>query len=303
MSHKNLMLFSFLLAGALLLGACSSTASEETVPPTEEVVAPTEVINPTAETLSGTLQLAGSTTVQPLAESLAEAFMEANPEVIIEIQGGGTSVGVTSAGEGTVDIGTASREIKDSEMETYPNLHIYTIAYDGIAVVVNPALDIPSLSLEQVRDIFSGKITNFTEVGGPDAKIVVVSREEGSGTRTAFEELVMNYKDEKGESVETPIVEDALLQQSNGQVSTVISTTPNTIGYLSFGYLSDAVKSVAIDNVAPTVENVKNGSYSIYRPLNLLTNGEAQGLAKAFIDFILSDAGQKIVVEDYITAK
>ncbi len=303
MSHKNLMLFSFLLAGALLLGACSSTASETTVPTTEEVVAPTEVINPTAETLSGTLQLAGSTTVQPLAESLAEAFMEINPDVVIEIQGGGTSVGVTSAGEGTVDIGMASREIKDSEMETFPNLNVYTIAYDGIAVVVNPGLNIPTLSLEQVRNIFSGAIANFSEVDGPNAEIVAVSREEGSGTRAAFEELVMNYKDEKGETVETPIVENALLQQSNGQVSTVISTTPNTIGYLSFGYLSDAVKSVSINNVAPTVENVKNGSYSTFRPLNLLTNGEAQGLAKAFIDFILSDAGQKIVAEDYITAK
>jgi len=303
MFRKYLGLLSFILVGALLLGACSTAATEEVVPTAEEAAATAEEAAPTAEPLSGTLQLAGSTTVQPLAEVLAESFMEANPDVVIEIQGGGTSVGITSAGDETVDIGTASRDLKSSELETYPNLKVYKIAYDGIAIVVNPGLDIPTLSIEQVRGIFSGEITNFSEVGGPDAPIVVVSREEGSGTRTAFQDLVMNYKDANGETVETPIVESALLQQSNGQVSTVISSTPNTIGYLSFGYLSDAIKSVAIDTVAPTVENVKNGTYSIFRPLNLLTNGDAQDLAKAFIDFILSDAGQEIVAQDYITVK
>ncbi|HOJ01111.1 MAG TPA: phosphate ABC transporter substrate-binding protein [Anaerolineaceae bacterium] len=301
MSRKFFVLLSTMLVSALILGACSTAA--EAAPTAEEVTAPAEETAPTAEPLSGTLQIAGSTTVQPLAEVLAETFMEANPDVVIEIQGGGSSVGVTSAGDGTVAIGSVSREIKSSELETYPDLAIYTIAYDGIAVIVNPELDIPSLSVEQVRGIFSGEITNFSEVGGPDAEIVVVSREEGSGTRAAFEELVMVYKDENGETVETSIVENALLQQSNGQISTVVSTTPNTIGYLSFGYLSDAVKGIAIDNVDPTVENVKNGTYSIYRPLSLLTKGEAQGLAKAFIDFILSDAGQEIVAEDYITVQ
>ncbi|NMB61878.1 MAG: phosphate ABC transporter substrate-binding protein [Chloroflexi bacterium] len=303
MSRKYFGLLSVMLVSALLLGACS-TAAAEPAAPTAAVAAPAEeVIAPEAEALSGQLQIAGSTTVQPLAETLAEAFMEGNPDVIIEIQGGGSSVGVTSAGEGTVNIGAASREIKSSEMETFPNLNIYTIAYDGIAIIINPELDIPTLSLEQVRGIFSGTITNFSEVSGPDAAIVVVSREEGSGTRAAFEELVMTYKDANGESVTDPITESAILQQSNGQVSTVVSTTPNTIAYLSFGYLSDAVKGVAIDNVAPTVENVKNGSYGIFRPLNLLTNGPADGLAKAFIDYILSDAGQEFVAEDYITVK
>ena len=302
MSRKYFGLLSMMLVSALLLGACSTAAVEEAAPVAEEA-APVEEAVVEEEALSGQLQLAGSTTVQPLAEVLAESFMEANPDVVIEIQGGGSSVGVTSAGDGTVAIGSASRAIKDSEMETYPDLNVYTIAYDGIAVIVNPELDIPTLSVEQVRAIFSGSIANFSEVGGPDAEIVVVSREEGSGTRAAFEELVLTYKNANGESVTDPITENALLQQSNGQISTVVSTTPNTIGYLSFGYLSDAVKGVAIDTIAPTVENVKNGTYSIFRPLNLLTNGEAQGLAKAFIDFILSDAGQEIVAEDYITVK
>ena len=247
--------------------------------------------------------MAGSTTVQPLAEKLAESFMGMNPDLVIEIQGGGSSVGVTSAGEGTVDIGNASREIKDSEFEQFPDLQVFTIAYDGIAVVTNPDITLPTLSAEQIRGIFSGTITNFSEVGGPDAEITVVSREEGSGTRAAFEELVMDYKDASGETVSELITENAILQQSNGQVRTTVATTPNTIAYLSFGFLDDSINAVPVDDVEPTVENVKNGSYPIFRPLNMLTNGAPNELSQAFLDYILSDAGQQIVSEDYITVK
>jgi phosphate transport system substrate-binding protein len=224
--------------------------------------------------------------------------MAENADVTIEVQGGGSSVGVTSAGEGTVDIGDASRNVKDSEFEAFPELQVFTIAYDGIAIVTNPDLELPTLSIEQVQKIFSGEITNYSEVGGPDAEIIVVSREEGSGTRAAFEELVMEANDS-----EAVITENALLQQSNGQVRTTVSTTPDSIAFLSFGFLDESVNAVAIDEVAPTVENVKNGSYSIFRPLNMLTNGAPSELAQAFLDFILSDMGQEIVAEDYITVK
>jgi phosphate transport system substrate-binding protein len=250
--------------------------------------------------LTGQLQLAGSTTVQPLAESLAEAFMSRHPGLKIEVQGGGSSVGVTSAGEATVDIGNASREIKSSELEQFPNLQIFTIARDGIAIVTHPGTEIPSLSIEQVRNIIAGEITNFSEVGGPDAEIIVVSREEGSGTRAAFEELVMEYKDEAGESQAKVITDKALLQQSNGQVRTTVSTTPNSIGYLSFGFLDESTRPVPIDGVEASVDNVLNGSYAISRPLNMLTNGEPGPLAQAFLDFILGAEGQAIVAEDYV---
>jgi phosphate transport system substrate-binding protein len=253
--------------------------------------------------MSGQIQIAGSTTVQPLAEVLAESFMGMNPDLVIEIQGGGSSVGVTSAGEGTVDIGNASRNVKDSEFEKFPDIVVHTIAYDGIAVVTDPGTELPSLSEEQVRAIFGGEITNFSEVGGPDAPITVVSREEGSGTRAAFEELVMEYKDDAGEKQMVPITENALLQQSNGQVRTTVASTPNTIGYLSFGFLDDSTRGVPIDDVAPSVANVKSGSYPIFRPLNMLTNGAPNDLAQAFLDYILSDVGQDIVAEDYITVK
>ena len=152
--------------------------------------------------------------------------MAVNPEVSIDIQGGGTSVGVTSAGDGTVDIGNASRAVKDSEMEQYPNLQVFTIAYDGIAVIVNPDVELTGLTKDQVQAIFAGEVTNFSEVGGPDAPITVVSREEGSGTRGAFEELVLEYKDANGEKQIKPIVDSALLQQSNGQLLTQLKKAP-----------------------------------------------------------------------------
>ena len=286
---RRIFLFSLVIA-TLLLSACGPTA--------EPTAVPTQPPAPSQAGLSGQLQLAGSTTVQPLAEKLAEAFMAMNPDLVIEIQGGGSSVGVTSAGEGTVDIGNASRAVKDSEMEEFPNLQVFTIAYDGIAVVTHPDTQLATLSVEQVRDIFAGEITNFSEVGGPDAPIAVVSREEGSGTRAAFEELVM----EDGEE-EKVITEKALLQQSNGQVRTTVATTPNSIGYLSFGFLDESTRGVPIDGVEPSVANVKNGSYPIFRPLNMLTNGPPNELAQALLDFILSGEGQAIVAEDYITVE
>ena len=287
-----------LLIAALLLSACGAEPTQAPAPtaaPAQATAtsAPAQSTEPPAE--AGKLSLAGSTTVQPLAEVLAEAYMGMHSDVTIEIQGGGSSVGVTSAGEGTVDIGNASRAIKDSEFEQFPDLQVFTIAYDGIAIVTNPDMDLPSLSIEQVRGIFSGEITNYSEVGGPDETIIVVSREEGSGTRAAFEELVM------GE--EAIITEKALLQQSNGQVRTTVSTTPFSIGYLSFGFLDPSVNPVAIDGVDPTVANVKNGSYPIFRPLNMLTNGAPGELAQQFLDFVLGAAGQEIVAEDYITVQ
>jgi phosphate transport system substrate-binding protein len=306
-------LFFTLTVAVLLLSACDTTPAPSRVPadpatqaPAMEpanATAPEATQAPASSGLSGQLQLAGSTTVQPLAEKLAEAFMKLNPDLTIEVQGGGSSVGVTSAGEGTVDIGMASREIKSSETDQFPNLQIFTIAFDGIAIVTNPGVELSSLTIEQVRSIFSGEITNFSEVGGPDAPITVVSREEGSGTRAAFEELVMAYKDAAGESQTKPIFEKALLQQSNGQVRTTVAATPNSIGYLSFGFLDDSTRPVPVEGADPTVANVKNGSFPIVRPLNLLTNGAPNKQAQAFLDYVLSDAGQTIVGEEYITVQ
>ncbi len=296
MRKKYFVGLILVLISAVLFSACQPDLSVETEEPalTEDAESSEE----TSNGLAGQIQIAGSTTVQPLAEALAEAFTTMNSDVTIEVQGGGSSVGVTSVGEGTVDIGNASRNVKGSEFEEFPEIMVHTIAYDGIAIVSNPGLALPSLSIDQVKAIFAGEITNYSEVGGPDAVVVVVSREEGSGTRAAFEELIMESGD-----TEAVITEDALLQQSNGQVRTTVAETPDTIAYLSFGFLDESVNAVAIDDVEPTVANVKSGSYSIFRPLNMLTNGEPNDLAKAFFDFILSEMGQNIVAKDYITVK
>ncbi len=241
------------------------------------------------------INIVGSTTVQPLAEKLAQVYTQDYPDVKIDVAGGGSSAGVKAAGEGTADIGNASREVKDSELETYPDLQVFVIARDGIAMVTHPDVPVDGLTRAQVREIYAGAIKNWSEVGGEDVPITVVSREEGSGTRGAFEEMVMG---------EATITGDAIFQDSNGKVRTSVSSTPNAIGFLSFGYLDDSVKALAVDGVEPTETNAATGTYPVVRPLNMITNGEPQGAVKAFVDFVLSAEGQKIVVEEgYIAVK
>ena len=246
---------------------------------------------PTGEgELTGEISIAGSTTVQPLAERLAAEFTAIHPRVRITVQGGGSSTGIKSAGQGTVNIGTASREVKDEEMANFPNLKVFPIARDAIAIVTHPDIPLDGITLEQARGIFAGKINNWKEVGGPDAYVIVVAREEGSGTRAAFEEIVMRE--------EALITATAIFQPSNGAIRTTVSTTPHSIGFLSFGYLSQSVKPLAINGVALTKENASNGAYPIVRSLNMLTNGEPKGLVKLFLDYVLSPEGQAVVEEE-----
>lgn len=234
--------------------------------------------------------MVGSSTIQPLAEKLAEGYMAENSSVRVDVQGGGSSVGVKAAGGQTADIGMASRDVKESEFSEFPNIVVTVIARDGIAIIANENVGVSDLSLEQIQKIFSGQIKNWSELGGADAHIIVVSREEGSGTRTAFEEMVL------GEDL--LMTDTAILQPSNGSVRTTVSTTPDAIGYLSFGYLDESVKAISVDGVAPTEANASNGTYPVVRPLNIITYGEPSGDLKLFIDYILSDSGQAIVGDE-----
>lgn len=242
------------------------------------------------------ITVAGSTTVQPLAERLAEAYEDIVPGVAITISGGGSSVGVTSAGNGTTDIGTASREVTSAEMERFPDLAVHVIASDGIAIITHPEVGVTNLSKAQVKDIFAGDIVSWSEVGGPDERIVVVSREEGSGTRAAFEELVLANA--------AMITGMAILQPSNGAVMTTVSTTPNSIAYVSFGYLNESVTAVSVNGVAPTVDNAVAGRYPVVRPLCMLTDGQPGAAVQGWLDFIMGAEGQAIVVEEgYLPAR
>lgn len=267
-----------------LLLALAAACGEQPEPAAEEAGADSTVA------LSGEISVVGSTTVQPLAEVLGEAFEALNPEITIIVSGGGSSVGVKSAGDGSAQIGMASRHIKSSEYDEFPGIVVHTIANDGIAIVVEPGVTVDVLTMDQCRDIFSGAVTNWNQVGGPDMPIIVVSREEGSGTRGAFEELVL------GE--EALMAESAILQPSNGAVRTTCSTTPGAVAYLSFGYLDPSVNTIAIDGADPTPENVANGSYPVSRPLNMITSGEPQGAVAAWLSFITSEDGQAIVVAE-----
>ncbi|MCL6478358.1 MAG: phosphate ABC transporter substrate-binding protein [Peptococcaceae bacterium] len=239
-----------------------------------------------------TVTIAGSTSVQPLSDELAKAYSQKNPHVTINVQGGGSSQGIKAAADGIAQIGASSRGLKESEKGKVKEI---LIAIDGIAIVVNPGnVQVANLSMDQVRDIFSGKITNWKDVGGNDAAISVVTREAGSGTRGAFEEIVMH---------DAKITDRAITQASNGAVRTTVAGDQNAIGYLSLGYLSTEVKGIKVDNVDPTVENIKNGTYKVKRPFLYLTSGEPAGEVKAYIDFVLSPEGQQIVSKHYIPVK
>jgi phosphate transport system substrate-binding protein len=241
--------------------------------------------------LKGTINIAGSTSVQPLAEELAQAFMAKNKRVKIFVQGGGSSAGIKSALTGTADIGTSSRELKPEEQ----GLHETVIAKDGIAIVVNKANPVTNLSIQQLQKIYTGEYQNWKQVGGPAMKIVVVNREAGSGTRGAFEEIVLN---------KLTNTSNCLVQASTGAVQQTVAITKEGIGYISLGsYNSKAVKALNIENIACTDANILAKKYKIQRPFLMLTKTAPTGATKAFIDWILSAAGQKIVAKEYITVK
>ncbi|WP_424244214.1 phosphate transport system substrate-binding protein [Elusimicrobium posterum] len=238
------------------------------------------------------ITLEGSTTVLPLAQKAAEVYMDANPKADISIRGGGSGVGINSLIVGTVDIANSSREIKSAEIEKAKEKNIYPqeniVAMDAIALVINPSNKVSNLTKQQVKDIFTGKIKNWKEVGGDNKKIVVVSRDSASGTFEAFNELALDKE---------KVRKDALMQASNQGVAAIISTTPGAIGYVGLGYITSKTKALSIDSVQPSVETVLAGKYAYSRPLYMYTNGSPKGETKALLDFINSAGGQKIAKE------
>jgi phosphate transport system substrate-binding protein len=236
----------------------------------------------------------GSDTMKPLAEFEAEKFMEKNPGKSVIVRGGGSSVGIEALINGTVDIADASREMTDNEIEVAQKNGInpvqHTVAYDGITVIVNPANPISTLTFDQLRGIYNGSISNWKDVGGQDNPIIVNCRNSDSGTYKDFQTLVMhgdNYRP------------DALTQADTGSIVINVSQNSGAIGYIGFSYLdSSSTKALSLDKgsgpVFPTSETIRSGVYPLSRALNMYTNGEATGLTKEFIDFVLSDQGQNI---------
>ncbi|HOL21610.1 MAG TPA: phosphate ABC transporter substrate-binding protein [bacterium] len=236
--------------------------------------------------------MAGSTTVLPVAQKTAEVLMSKHPDVKISVRGGGSGVGITALIEKNCDIANSSRPIKDKEIQTAAgkgvNPKANVIGLDGIAVILHPSNPVSGLTAQQIIGIYTGKINNWSEVGGSNLKIVVVSRDSASGTFEAFNELAL-----KGGKVRP----DALMQASNQAVATTVAQTPGAIGYVGMGYISDKVKVVAVDNAVPSKETVLSKKYKYARPLFMYTDGEPKGIVKEYLDFVISKEGQKLVEE------
>ncbi len=233
------------------------------------------------------LIVTGSTTLLPIAEVSGEMFSQRNEDVKVLVSGLGSSAGIESVAKGSSDIGTSSRDLKDEEASL--DLYDTPVAYDAIAVIVNPDNGVDELTSEEVRLIFNGTYENWAELGGDDMRIGLVNRDEASGTREAFYKIVM---------LETPFDRKAAVLPGTGQVRSVVAEAPGAIGYISLGFVNDEVKMIAVDGVLPSEETVVSGTYPIQRTLHFFTVGEPAGDAARFIEFVLSDEVQLGLVRE-----
>ena len=286
-SHAFVMLgLAVLLIASIVVAGCTDSGSKTP-----------------AATSKQTIKISGSTTVLPIVQKAADQYMTTHPEADIQISGGGSGVGIQSIGSKTVDIGMSSREVTKDELAKYPSFVVTSVAQDGIAIIVNPSNGIQNITLDQIRDIYLGKVVTWNQITGDNVpgtsnQIVIVGRDSASGTRTYFDEAVLQKATPTNRMLE---------KNSNGAVLQTIAQTPGAIGYVSIGFVSKDVKAVPIwynaqKVVAPTIDNVKAKSYPVSRDLYVITNGQPSGLTGDFIKYILSPEGQKIVADEgYVT--
>lgn len=275
-------------SGAAATTAATATTAEQTTEAKAEETtkeAATEAKSADAD-LSGSISMVGSTSMEKFANALSEAFMEKYPKVTVTAEFVGSGAGIEAVSNGTADIGNSSRNLKDEEKAKGVAENI--VAIDGIAVVVDPANTVEDLTKDQLTSIYDGTVTNWKDVGGNDAPIVVVGRESGSGTRTAFEEL-LELEDKCKYANEL---------DSTGAVMAKVASTPGAVGYVSLDVLDDTVKAVKLEGAEPTEENIKAGTYFLSRPFVMATKGEISeqnDLVKALFDFIYSEEGAELV--------
>lgn len=266
--------------------------------------APPSATTSEAGKAEGTLTIKGSDTMLQLGQALAEKFMEENPNVTITVTGGGSGTGIAALINGTCDIAQASRRIKDEESRLAQKKGFkpkeIQIASDGLSVVVNNDNPVDELTIDQIADIFTGKTTNWSQVGGDDVPIVVLSRDTASGTHVYFKEHVLNKGNKQGKAEYTP---SALMLPSNDQIHNEVAKNPKAIGYIGLGYVDEDVKPLKVAAkegehfVAPSQEAIVSGDYPIARPLLFYTRGEPEGLTKTYINWVLGTEGQKVVQE------
>jgi phosphate transport system substrate-binding protein len=231
------------------------------------------------------LVVAGSTSIQPFADHWAEVYMKENPGRVVNVQGGGSSAGIQAAREGAADIGMSSRELKPEEHDLLEVI----VAWDGLAIIVHPQNGIAGLSLEQVQGVFSGDIDDWSALGAPEHAITVVTREEGSGTRGTFQEMLMK---------KSRITRRAIVQDSNGTVREIVANDRHSIGYISLGLVNENVKALRFEGVEPSYENIEQKKYLLIRPFLFLTKGPPNKTALDFINFVLSRKTQELIRHD-----
>ena len=244
-----------------------------------------------AEAKSG-IVIDGSTTVGPLAKSFA-AYFTKKYKVQVTVSESGSGNGAKSLINKTCDIADMSRSMKPEEIAAARSKGVNPVAnivaLDGMAIVVHPSNPVRGLTKVQIAGIYSGKITSWRQVGGPNAPIVVIQRESNSGTQESFKELVVGTG--------TPIVRTAETQASNGAVKSRVALTPGAIGFIGLGFVDQSVKPIAVNGVLPTVTTVKNGTYPLSRPLYMVTNGQPSGVVKQFVDIPKTADGRRIIQE------
>ncbi|WP_367942452.1 phosphate ABC transporter substrate-binding protein [Enterocloster citroniae] len=301
-SKKIMALMGTAMLAMGVLAGCSGSAGETTAAAaatTAAEAAPTTTAGQTEGTseeaatsaqaaadLSGSISMVGSTSMEKFANALSESFMEKYPKVTVTAEFVGSGAGVEAVNNGSADIGNSSRNLKDEEKANGVAENI--VAIDGIAVVVDPSNTVEDLTKQQLSDFYEGKVTNWKDVGGSDAPVVVVGRESGSGTRSAFEEL-LGLEDLCKYSNEL---------DSTGAVMAKVASTPGSIGYVSLDVLDDTVKALKLEGAEPTEENIKAGSYFLSRPFVMATKGDISqqnDLVKALFDYIYSEEGTEIV--------
>jgi len=249
----------------------------------------------TGGAMAADIVMDGSTTVLPFAQLAVERFMAANPEITISVSGGGTGNGIRGLIDGTTHIANASREIRQSEIEQAAanGVTVYEnrVALDCIVVIIHPSNPVNSLTFEQLKKIYTGEITNWSEVGGQPSAIQVIGRDSSSGTFATWQEMIV---DRGGQARVTP---RALVAASSGGLLTMVAGNPLSIGYDGIGYVDESVKGVAVEGISASMATAMDGSYPLSRFLYMYTNGAPTGDVKAFLDYLLSPEGQRIVAE------
>ncbi len=283
-------LVAFTAVGLVYAGGSKEEPKKET--PKAETKAPAP---------AGKLSMGGSTTVEPIITRAIESFSKVNPSAKLSYDSQGSSVGITGVIDGVYDLGGSSREIKKEEIDK--GVKPIAICLDGLAVIVNGGIPVDNLEVRQIADLFNGTVKNWKELGGPDAPVVVVNRDEASGTRAAFLELVLQAVYKQKNDPKQKFLKDAITVESNGDMVTKVGSTPNAIGYCGFGYLEQArkmgAKSISVNGIKDDVKNIYNKTYPISRELFMVSKGDlpAGSLKKSFVDYLLSAEGQAIVAK------